>query len=128
VCFLSINPCSSVKSKHRAEIVTMLEETLKSHKNKSATKKWAIALPASSRYKRYLTITSAGNIKIDRNAITQAATCRSRNLLARTCFFFKATLNEWAIKNLLFPELIPNESYSYLAIFKSFCVFFAKPN
>ena len=61
------------QAQHCAEIVTMLEEKLKSHKNKNATQKWAMALLASNRYKRYLTITTTGNIKIDRNAITRAA-------------------------------------------------------
>ena len=61
------------QAQHRAEIVIMLEGKLKSHKTKNATQKWAIALLASNRYKRYLTITTAGNIKIDRKAITRAA-------------------------------------------------------
>jgi transposase len=51
----------------------MLEVELKQHKDKSATKKWAIALLASRRYKRYLTISDKGTIRIDRKAIKAAA-------------------------------------------------------
>jgi len=52
----------------------MLEEKLKGRSyKKMATQKWAITLLASSRYMRYLTITTTGNIKIDRKAITLAA-------------------------------------------------------
>jgi len=58
---------------HREDIVTMLEEELKKHKDKSATKKWALALLASRRYKRYLTITDKGTVRIDRKAIKTAA-------------------------------------------------------
>jgi transposase len=61
------------QAKHRTEVVAMLDEKLKSHKNKSATQKWAITLLASGRYKCYLSITTTGNIKINRKAITQAA-------------------------------------------------------
>ena len=58
---------------HRDNIVIMLEEELKKHKDKSAMKKWAIALLASRRYKRYLTITDKGTVRIDRKAIKTAA-------------------------------------------------------
>jgi len=58
---------------HRKNIVIMIEEELKKHKDKSATKKWAIALLASRRYKRYLTITDKGTVRIDRKAIKTAA-------------------------------------------------------
>lgn len=53
---------------------TVLEEELKKHKDKSATRKWAINLLASRRYKRYLTITDKDTIRIDdRKAIREAA-------------------------------------------------------
>jgi len=61
------------QSRHREEIVAMLEEELKSHKDKSVTRKWAIALLASRRYKRYLTITDSGKVQLDRKAIKEAA-------------------------------------------------------
>jgi hypothetical protein len=57
---------------HREEIVSLLESKIRRHKNKNATKKWAIALLASRRYKKYLTVTDKGTIKIDRKAITAA--------------------------------------------------------
>jgi len=70
VCF---NPAEAERqSRHREEIVGMLEEELKKHKDKSATQKWAIALLASKRYKRYLSIDD-GNIGINRTAIKGAA-------------------------------------------------------
>jgi len=61
------------QSKYREEIVEMLENELKKHKDKSATQKWAITLLASRRYKRYLAITDSGKIRIDRKAIKNTA-------------------------------------------------------
>jgi hypothetical protein len=58
---------------HRNEILTMLEEELKKHKDREATNKWAITLLASQRYRKYLTITANGKIRIDRKAIKAAA-------------------------------------------------------
>jgi hypothetical protein len=70
VCF---NPAEAERqSRYREEIVGMLEEELKKHKNKSATQKWAIALLASKRYKRYLSIND-GNVRINRTAVKEAA-------------------------------------------------------
>ena len=71
ICY---NPAEARRqARHREDIVSMLEAELKQHKDKSATKKWAIALLASRRYKRYLTITDKGTIRIDRKAIKAAA-------------------------------------------------------
>ena len=71
VCY---NPAEAEKqARHREEIVAMLEEELKKHKDKDATRKWAITLLGSRRYKRYLTITDKGLIRIDRKAIREAA-------------------------------------------------------
>ena len=61
------------QGKHRQEIVTMLEEELKKHGDRSISQKWAINLLASRRYKRYLTITDKQTVRIDRKAIRQAA-------------------------------------------------------
>lgn len=71
ICF---NPKEANRqARHREEIVRMLEEELKKHKDKSATKQWAIILLASRRYKRYLTITDKQTVRIDRQAIREAA-------------------------------------------------------
>jgi hypothetical protein len=51
----------------------MLEEELKKHKDREATNKWAITVLASQRYRKYLTITANGKIRIDRKAINAAA-------------------------------------------------------
>jgi len=68
------NPAEARRqARHREDIVSMLEAELKQHKDKSATKKWAIALLASRRYKRYLTITDKNTIRIDRKGIKAAA-------------------------------------------------------
>jgi len=70
VCF---NPVEAERqSRHREEIVSMLEEELKKPKDKDATQKWAIALLASKRYKRYLRIDD-GTIRIIRTAVKEAA-------------------------------------------------------
>ncbi len=71
VCY---NPAEAEKQAcHREEIVAMLKEELQKHKDKDATKKWAIALLGSRRYGRYLTISDKGKIRIDRKAIREAA-------------------------------------------------------
>lgn len=61
------------QARHRDEIVSMLEEELKKHPDKSISQKWAINLLASRRYKKYLAITDKDTIRIDRQAIKQAA-------------------------------------------------------
>ena len=71
VCY---NPSEAERqSRHRAEIVAMLEEELKSHKDRKADNKWAIELLASRRFKRYLAVTDDNTIKIDRSAVRTAA-------------------------------------------------------
>ena len=54
-------------------VVGMLEEELGRHREQSATAQWAIELLASRRYKRYLRITKAGLVRIDRGAVREAA-------------------------------------------------------
>jgi len=56
---------------HREEVVTYLKEELSKHKDKKATARWAIDLLASKRYKRYLTVTKTGKIRIDRKKIKE---------------------------------------------------------
>jgi len=71
VCY---NPSEAKRqTRHRDEIVTMLEEELKSHKDRKASNKWAIELLASRRFKRYLTVTDKNTIRIDRKAVRDAA-------------------------------------------------------
>jgi len=57
----------------RRQIVQQLEQELSRHRNMSVTAQWAIDLLASPRTKRYLAITSQGEIRLDRKAIQQAA-------------------------------------------------------
>ena len=63
---------ASRQQKHRQMIVEMLEAELASHRNQSVTAQWAIDLLASRRFKRYLRITKANLIRIDRAAIKEA--------------------------------------------------------
>jgi len=71
ICF---NPKEAERqARHREEIVTMLEQELERHKDRKATRKWAINLLASRRYKKYLSITSKNTIRINRKAIREAA-------------------------------------------------------
>jgi transposase len=71
---LCYNPLEAKRQKkHRAEIVAFLEKELDRHQSKKATARWAIELLASRRYKRYLTITKSGNIRIDRNKVKESA-------------------------------------------------------
>ena len=71
---LCYNPKEAERqSKHREEIVALLEAELGTHKDLSATAQWAIELLASRRFKRYLRITKAGKVRIDRTAIREVA-------------------------------------------------------
>ncbi len=60
------------RQKHRSGVISRLERELDWHPEKDATAKWAIALSASKRYKRCLTITETKRIRIDRKKIRQA--------------------------------------------------------
>ena len=71
---LCFNPKEAKRQqKHRAEVVAFIERELDNHTNLKATRQWAIDLLASRRYKRYLKVTKAGYIRIDRGAIREAA-------------------------------------------------------
>jgi transposase len=71
---LCYNPKEAERQrKHREEVVSLLESELKSHTDTKATAQWAIELLASRRCKRYLKVTKAGLIRIDRGAIRNAA-------------------------------------------------------
>lgn len=71
---LCYNPKEAERQQtHRQATVTLLEEQLNSHADKSATAQWAIELLASRRFKRYLRITEANQVRIDRAAIREAA-------------------------------------------------------
>lgn len=71
---LCYNPKEAKRQqKHREMIVEHLEQELSSHRDKSATAKWAIELLASKRFKRYLRITKGQQVCIDRGSIKDAA-------------------------------------------------------
>jgi transposase len=60
------------QQRRRKQVVQQLEQELAKHRNMSATAQWAIDLLASPHTRRYLTITSQGQIRLDREAIRQA--------------------------------------------------------
>jgi hypothetical protein len=71
---LCYNPKEAERqSHHRQMIVDLLESELSRHRDHSATAQWAIELLASKRFKRYLRITKAGLLRIDRAAVVEAA-------------------------------------------------------
>jgi len=71
---LCYNPREAKRQReHREEIIKKLEEEIDSHKDRLATKQWAIDLLASLRYKRYLTITKGGLIRIDKEKVRNAS-------------------------------------------------------
>jgi transposase len=71
---LCFNPREAERERqHREQVVKELEEEIASHQDHQATARWAIDLPASGRYKRYLTIDKQGRIRLDREAIGQAS-------------------------------------------------------
>jgi len=70
---LCYNPKEAERQQHlRAQRLEELEAELARHPEKNANAQWAIELLASGRYKRYLTTTEKGQIRIDRAAIRQA--------------------------------------------------------
>ncbi len=70
---LCYNPKEAERQqRHRAQRLAELEAELARHPDKNATAQWAIQLLASGRYRRYLTTTAKGQIRIDRAAIRQA--------------------------------------------------------
>lgn len=58
--------------RHREEIIELLVQELGRHKNMNATNQWAIELLASMRFKRYLSVSKAGNIRLDKAKIKAA--------------------------------------------------------
>lgn len=70
---LCYNPSEAKRQKkHRAEVVAFLEQELERHPGRSATARWAIDLLASKCYKRYLTITKSGTVRIDRRKVKES--------------------------------------------------------
>jgi transposase len=70
---LCYNPNEAERQKqHREQKIKFLEEELERHPHRQANAQWAIELLASSRYKRYLTITKSNKIRIDRRSIREA--------------------------------------------------------
>jgi transposase len=66
------NPKEEKRQKaHREQVVTHLKEEISKHKDKKATARWAIDLLSSKRYKRYLTVTETGKIRVDRKKIKE---------------------------------------------------------
>lgn len=71
---LCFNPKEARRqSKHREEVVALLEQELERHPKTDASAQWAIELLASRRYKRYLRVTKSGLLRMDRGAIRNAA-------------------------------------------------------
>jgi transposase len=71
---LCFNPREAQRQRaHREQVVKELEEELSSHSDHQATARWAIDLLASGRYRRYVTIDKNGRIRVDREAVRNAA-------------------------------------------------------
>jgi transposase len=70
---LCYNPKEAERQQRlRVQRIEELEAELARHPDKDANAQWAIELLASGRYKRYLTTTQKGRIRIDRVAIREA--------------------------------------------------------
>jgi len=70
---LCFNPREAKRQQeHRAEIVQLLEEEISRHKDRDASRKWAVDLLASRRFGPYLMVTDKGRIRIDRKAVRDA--------------------------------------------------------
>ncbi len=70
---LCFNPKEAERQQHhRQEIIQLLEEELSRHKDRDASRKWAVDLLASRRFRPYLTVTDQGRLRIDRKAVREA--------------------------------------------------------
>ncbi len=71
---LCYNPKEAERQgKHRTQVIELLEYELNCHPDKKASAQWAIDLMASKRFKKYLSVTKANRLRIDRSKIRQAA-------------------------------------------------------
>jgi transposase len=71
---LCYNPREAERQrKHRTQVVELLEYELNRHPDKTASAQWAIELLASKRFKKYLSVTKANRVRIDRGKIRQSA-------------------------------------------------------
>jgi len=71
---LCYNPKEAERQgKHRTQVIELLEYELNRHPDKKASAQWAIELLASRRFKKYLSVTKANRLRIDRSKIRQAA-------------------------------------------------------
>jgi transposase len=71
---LCYNPKEAERQRlHREEVVRLLEEELAQHRDLDASAGWAIQLLASKRFKRYLAVTKANKLRLDRSAIKEAS-------------------------------------------------------
>ncbi|MGB9500029.1 MAG: hypothetical protein ACKVE4_09840 [Dissulfuribacterales bacterium] len=71
---LCYNPKEAKRQcRHREYLADLLEQEIKRHPKKDASAKWAIGLPASKRFKRYLSVSKSNRIRIDRAKIREAA-------------------------------------------------------
>ena len=71
---LCYNPKEAERQgKHRTQVIELLEYELNRHPDKKASAQWAIDLMASKRFKKYLSVTKANRLRIDRSKIRQAA-------------------------------------------------------
>ena len=63
---LCYNPREAERqSKHRAQVVELLEHEIDGHPDKTASAQWAIELLASKRFKKYLSVTKTNHLRID---------------------------------------------------------------
>jgi transposase len=122
---LCYNPKEAERQRrHREELVQMLEAELAKHPSKSATAQWAIDLLASRRTKRYVTITSKGQISINKKAIREAARTDGKWVLqtnddslstADAAYAYKAlTVIERCFRTLKRTQLKLNPVYHWL--------------
>ena len=71
---LCYNPKEAERQgKHRTQVIELLEYELNRHPDKKASAQWAIDLMASKRFKKYLSVTKANRLRINRSKIRQAA-------------------------------------------------------
>ena len=71
---LCYNPKEAERqARHRDQVVELLEQELDRHPDRSASARWAMELLTSRRFKKYLSVTKANRLRIDRSKIRQAA-------------------------------------------------------
>lgn len=103
--FVCHNPHEAARqAEHREKVLQEIQTELALHANHSASASWAIALMASKRYGRYLTVGQRNRVVIDREALQKAERMEGKWVLMTNDDTLSADDAATGYKNLLVIE------------------------